>query len=72
MPNCCPRCNDGGLVRIPGGVHCILCGYERAEDSLSLYAEVMAAVPGAPLGPIDRPTRHDDEMRRARRRSPVV
>lgn len=60
--NACPRCSAQCLVSIPGGWHCLACGHEEVEDSLSLYAELMAAIPGAPL-PIDKATRHDDEMR---------
>lgn len=64
MNSSCPRCTDQALVRVPGALYCLACGYEEAEDDLSPYVELMASLPRAPL-PIDRPERHDDEMRRA-------
>lgn len=57
----CPRCHSQTLVPLcGGGVECLSCDYQEGED-LSLYAEMMAAVPGAPLTGGER---HDEEMSR--------
>ena len=62
MNNACPRCHTQALIPSCGGAFCLTCGYEE-EDKLSLYAEVMAAVPGAPMPATSE--RHGVEMRRA-------
>jgi len=62
--NSCPRCVGQGLVPIPGGSQCVLCGHEEVEDSLSAYAELMANMPGIPLP--SRVERHEEEISRVR------
>ena len=58
----CPR-GHGLLVSTGNGRYCLSCGYTEETDDLSLYQDLMAAVPGAPL----RATAmsHDEETRRA-------
>lgn len=69
MNNICPRCGTQALVSCcGGGVECLTCGYGE-EDNLSLYAEVMASVPGAPMGagwapPRTRVDRYEDAIYR--------
>lgn len=64
--NSCPRCTGQGLVPIPGGAQCLLCGHEEVEDDLAgFYRELMAAVPGMPLP--SRAERYDERVRRGAR-----
>ena len=61
--NTCPRGHQA-LVPTPGGCYCLSCGYTEEADDLSLYAGVMANMPGIPLP--SRVERHEDEMRRVK------
>lgn len=55
--NTCPK-GHGLLINTGNGRYCLACGYTEESDDLSLYAEIMAAVPGGPL------ERYEKEMSR--------
>lgn len=59
--NTCPRCHGPLIAEADGSTFCF-CGYrDEGESDLSLYAEVMAAVPGGPL------ERYEEAMVKAKR-----
>ena len=45
----CPRCHSNLVRAADGSAFCLACGFSTETDNLSLYAEVMAAVPSGPL-----------------------